>query len=290
MVKPQFHKSISEKDMIVPWCYTKQVLASLSLFAISFVVFRSAPSLETNIPPPSSLPKTTQRFAANTKTDPPLRQATAQASVTRQQKADAAKTCVWRPEPLQGICDGTKSTPESQVHKSAKACEEACCASDTCITFQYRSKEGCLWGADTRLGAEKDGVHSWCEPRPPDRWQGQRIKNDGAAVPGACNAGWNAQQLSGQCFGLGGKRQTKENTAEACRDACCNSDCTVWQWRKDAGCFYNSKGGYNCQQANPQDLEAFVGKRKVQKDRIYKPYAYSEDFADMAGTEKKNAS
>lgn len=289
MVKPQFHKSLSEKDVLaVPWCHAKQALAAVTLFALSFVVFRSTPSLESNlnVPPPAT-PRTTQRFAANTKTDPPsllLHQTKAE-----QQKAKNGK-CHWRPEPLQGICDGTKATPESQAHRSAKACEEACCQSETCVTFQHRKKEGCLWGADTRLGAEKDGVSSWCEPRPPDRWHGQRVQNDGAAVPGACDSGgWNSRELSGQCFGLGPKRATSENTPEACRDACCKADCSIWQWRKDAGCFYNNKGGFNCQQANPQDLEAFVGKRKVQKDRIYQPYAYSQDFADMAGLEKKHS-
>jgi hypothetical protein len=193
--------------------------------------------------------------------------------------------CIWKSEPLQGSCDVTKSTEESRIHTTAQNCETSCCESNTCISFQFRAKDGCLWGGDTRLGGEKDGPSAWCEPRPPAVWHGQwvKIKNNGDAVPGSCtNEGWNPNELNGQCFGLGSKKPTSRHTPQACRDACCvNKDCNVWQWRKDAGCFFNDNA-FNCQQANQQDFEPFFGKRKVQGGRTYSPYAYSGDFADMA--------
>ena len=204
----------------------------------------------------------------------------------------AVNGCGWRPEPLLGICDVTKATEESQQYDNAVDCENACCANDECITFQYRTKEGCLWGGDTRLGAEKDGVPAWCEPRAPAKWMGQRIKKDGELVAGACEDGehgWNPNELEGQCFGLGSSKTISSNTPEMCRDACCeDTNCAVWQWRKDAGCFYN-KGAHNCQSANPLDFEAFKGKRKVVEGRTYSPYAYTKDFEDMAGIEYKSA-
>ncbi|KAL3904200.1 MAG: hypothetical protein SGILL_010160 [Bacillariaceae sp.] len=199
-----------------------------------------------------------------------------------------SKCQLWRSEPLQGKCDGTKSTDESRVFTTALDCEKACCDSETCVAFQFRTKEGCLFGGDTRLGAEKDGPSSWCEPRPPAMWHGQWIKvqKEGTPVQGACDKNdWNPKELSGQCFGLGSKKVIPRHTPEACRDACCaNEECHLWQWRQDAGCFYNAKG-HGCAEASPLDFEKFIGKRKVVEGRTYQPYAYSEDFADMAGSE-----
>lgn len=198
--------------------------------------------------------------------------------------------CQWKPEPLRGSCDGIKSTEESRVHLTVVACEMACCAVETCVTFQFRAKEGCLWGGDTRLGGEKDGPSAWCEPRTPAMWHGQWIKTKGTdtAVLGAClNEGWKPKELDGQCFGLGSRRTIPGNTPEACRDACCiNRDCRIWQWRLDAGCFF-SNDAFNCQEANPQDFEPFFGKRKILHERSYTPHAYSGDFADMAQNQSK---
>jgi hypothetical protein len=200
-------------------------------------------------------------------------------------ETDNHSRCNWRPEPLQGSCDVTKSTDESRVHTSAQACENACCETNSCISFQFRAKDGCLWGGDTRLGGEKDGPTSWCEPRLPAMWHGQWVKSKGKgdSVPGSCtNEGWHPNELTGQCFGLGSRKAISNNTPEACRDACCeNKDCYVWQWRSDAGCFFNNDV-FNCQEATPQDFEPFFGKRKVQGGRNYSPHAYSGDFADMA--------
>ncbi|CAB9528282.1 expressed unknown protein [Seminavis robusta] len=212
---------------------------------------------------------------------------TSTTSSSTQSTSTSTNTCQWRPEPLQGHCDGTKSTDESKLYTTAQACQTACCESPTCVTFQFRAKEGCLWGADTRVGNEKDGVTAWCEPRPPAVWQGQWIKTkqEGVEIDGGCSDdGWNPQELSGQCFGLGGKQDTGgANTARACRDACCNNPtCKLWQFRRDAGCFYNNHG-FNCREAaDPLEFEPFIGARKVQPTRSYTPHAYTADYADMA--------
>ena len=161
-----------------------------------------------------------------------------------------------------------------------------------CFSYQFRTKDGCLFGMkDSRLGAEKDGPTAWCEPRAPAAWKGQWTKNKGVPVEGVCSTDskeTNFEELRGQCFGLGPKRQLESDTPEACQQACCaDNDCAIWQWRADAGCFYNN-GGHGCAEAaSALDLEAYQGKRKVVEGRSYKPYAYSNDFADLAGTEFK---
>ena len=217
--------------------------------------------------------------------------ATTLETTTAAHQGDASSVlskCNWKAEPMQGKCDGVKSTEASKVHTTAIDCENACCDDDSCIIFQFRTKEGCLFGGDSRLGMEKDGPTSWCEPRPPATWHGQwiKVKKEGTAVDGACDkTGWNPNELSGQCFGLGSKKTTPEHSPEACRDACCASEkCFVWQWRQDAGCFFNTNA-HSCQESSPLDFEKFIGKRKVQEGRSYTPYAYTGDFADMAGSE-----
>jgi hypothetical protein len=205
----------------------------------------------------------------------------------------SSSKCHWTPEPLQGKCDSIRPTTQSQQYATAVECEVGCCETEPCIAYQYRSKEGCIWGlADMRLGNEKDGPSAWCEPRAPAMWVGQWIKSNDdvgvSVVPNACeDSGWNPNELNGQCFGLGSRRTSEDvasHTAEACRDACCaDSNCKIWQWRIDAGCFY-AASGFSCMESNPQDFEPFIGKRKVQPNRSYQPYAYSGDFADMATT------
>ena len=210
---------------------------------------------------------------------------TTTAASSQAETSVTANKCNWKAEPLQGKCDGVKSTEASKVHTTAVDCEKACCDDEDCVVFQFRTKEGCLFGGDSRLGMEKDGPSSWCEPRPPASWQGQwiKVKKEGTAVDGACDKnGWKPNELSGQCFGLGSKKTIPNHSPESCRDACCASeDCFVWQWRQDAGCFFNSNA-YGCQEASALDFEKFVGKRKVQDGRSYTPYAYTGDFADMA--------
>jgi hypothetical protein len=222
-----------------------------------------------------------------------LRQSDAKLEFLQKHSTKSKSKCNWKPEPLMGTCDVTEPTETSQKYKTAASCEHACCESESCITFQFRPKEGCLHGGDTRLGAEKDGPGEWCEPRPPAMWHGQRLTRKQINVPGACDdATWDPTELRGQCFGLGSKRHTEENTAEACRNLCCSENnkdadatelgCGSWQWREDAGCFYSTEEAGSCQPADPEAFEMFVGKRKAVEGRTYAPYAYSDDFADMA--------
>ena len=92
----------------------------------------------------------------------------------------------------------------TEKYDNAIDCENACCETESCVSFQFREKEGCQWGGDTRLGAEKDGVPAWCEPRAPAPWKGQWIKKHEEKIDGACDdKKWNPKELSGQCFGLG---------------------------------------------------------------------------------------
>mmetsp|Transcript_38201 Transcript_38201/g.65239 ORF Transcript_38201/g.65239 Transcript_38201/m.65239 type:complete len:93 (+) Transcript_38201:88-366(+) len=50
-------------------------------------------------------------------------------------------SCQWRPKTVQGICGMTKSTPQSQIYKTALECEEASCKSKDRINFQLSTKE-----------------------------------------------------------------------------------------------------------------------------------------------------
>lgn len=217
------------------------------------------------------------------------------AETTDQNKSstESSKACEWRPEPLRGNCDGIPVNETiSQAYPTAAACEEGCCAREDCFSFQFRALEGCKFGKkDSRLGAEKDGPSAWCEPRAPASWQGQWIKSrkGGEPVEGACSTDpkqSNFTELTGQCFGLGSRKQTDSHTSEACQQACCaTEDCRVWQWRMDAGCFFSRKANFCNEAASQEALEPFYGKRKVIEGRSYTPYAYSKDFADLAGTE-----
>ena len=146
-------------------------------------------------------------------------------------------------------------------------------------------------------------------------------------VPGACSEGWNLKELRGQyidhciqhdcswkttfiiafsmnrfciinndynlgCFiwlwFWGSKKTIDPYIPESCRTACCeDKNCAIWQFREDAGCFFG-KHGHGCASTTPEDFEKFIGKRKVVEGREYAPYAYSKDFADLAGTEFQN--
>lgn len=202
------------------------------------------------------------------------------ASAIYRSTADEDAQCGWRPETIAGSCVGSISaTPLSRTLKTAKECADECCklpadkGNGGCITWQFREKEGCFHGGDVRIGMEKDGVTAWCEPNPPARWSGQRLKVNGVDVrEQACSdQDFNPTQLEGQCFGLGPRRAVKEESAKGCRDACCNDPkikCETWQWRVDAGCYYEAKSPSKC---DDPDAGAFQGRRKRMSERTYIP-------------------
>ena len=102
----------------------------------------------------------------------------------------------------------------------------------------------------------------------------------------ACNATtWDADELRGQCFGLGARRTISNDAvtisneavtirteaASDCRDACCaDPSCETWQWRADKGCFFGGGVG-QCDKANSASLEPFQGRRKAVPTRRYAP-------------------
>jgi len=177
--------------------------------------------------------------------------------------------CDWEETVLAGACTGKMRDAKSATDdRSAAACEASCCASSTCVSWQYRRGDGCKHGGDTRVGDEKDGPGAWCEASPPERWSGQQIDGDRAACDSTT---WNPTELDGQCFGLGDQRKGIETAAE-CRDACCASIrpvCTTWQWRDDKGCF----AGRSKQCHARDDRGPFAGHRKRLPGRTYRPPA-----------------
>eukprot|EP00040_Diaphanoeca_grandis_P012054 m.61498 g.61498 ORF g.61498 m.61498 type:complete len:274 (-) comp22995_c0_seq2:270-1091(-) len=183
--------------------------------------------------------------------------------------------CHWRPETIAGSCvGGTSATKISRQMKTAAECEEACCKLPTegenrCVLWQFRKSSGCLHGGDSRIGLEKDGIPAWCEPNPPAEWHGQKVQNRDVDLRAtACGKDWNPKELQGQCFGLGARRKLKEESAAACRDACCADKlCQTWQWREDVGCYYGGGVG-RCD--NPAD-GPFEGRRKFMPNRTYSP-------------------
>lgn len=205
-------------------------------------------------------------------------------------------------ENLVGSCPGGAMKPHalenSQADQAADQqaslihqCAEACCKSQTCITWQYRRDVGCLHGGDVRLGQEKDGVSAWCSDHPPQRWQGQYVLKRGGGkiladreATGACSLDtWNPNEQPGQCFGLGDVKKNGSDSAQSCMEACCatdTEDCGAWQWDKDLGCFYHKRMHGCVDSSDPVVFEPYVGRRKIQSSRTYtdkkgRPWAMS---------------
>jgi hypothetical protein len=156
--------------------------------------------------------------------------------------------------------------------KDASECASSCCQNENCISWQYRKDTGCQQGGDMRIGGEKDGVKGWCSDTVPYRWQGQFLAREGNFTrEQSCSTDtWKPHSHEGQCFGLGGQKQSGR-TAEDCMKACCaDSTCGAWQWHQKDGCFYRGRmHGCRVTVDNPHIFEPFVGRRKLQKSRTY---------------------
>ena len=136
-----------------------------------------------------------------------------------------------------------------------------------------------------RLGLEKTGKSGWCDPIPPQTWNGAKLvsrSEDGQKCV------WG-EALPLQCFGFGDPRINKSKTnngegggsnnnynnnafsQQECQQECCNSKtCDMWQQHDDRGCFYsrihkNKAGktvnGITCS----KKLIAYTGGRKCLK-------------------------
>ena len=109
-----------------------------------------------------------------------------------------------------------------------------------------------------RLGLESAGIDSWCDPNPPQIWNGKRIvkKNNGVCEYGT--------DLPHQCFGLGPERLNGKESAESCAADCCKDpECEMYQWMEGRGCFYGSSKGVWCEE---EQLLPYEGSRKFIKD------------------------
>jgi hypothetical protein len=181
---------------------------------------------------------------------------------------------LWRKDKLVGRCFGL--VPYKDFHgglvssisiSSAEDCRALCCnLGEKCISWQYfynphdsAVKECKLTDKIIRLGLEATGTPDWCDPNPPAKWNGNRLK-----ARGADQCEWG-DELPTQCFGLGDERKSAEGgklTTEQCAQACCKDPhCEMWQEIPGRGCFYNSGRGIWCD----KDPGLYAGGRKCVK-------------------------
>jgi hypothetical protein len=116
----------------------------------------------------------------------------------------------WKPDKdLVGTCPGDLK-PYAQVN-TAIACAEACCASNVCVTWQFRHNVGCKHGPDVCIGMEKDGPTAYCSAHPPLRWQGQfvlsrkngNVANDDRRVKACSTDTWGPSRATRSMFWTG---------------------------------------------------------------------------------------
>ena len=181
---------------------------------------------------------------------------------------------VWRHARLLGRCFGLVPFKEFQpiltnvTIASPEDCRAVCCnLGEKCVSWQYFSnpadptiKECKLTDKNIRLGLEVTGTPEWCDPHPPSKWNGKRLKT---RIGSTCDWG---DDLPSQCFGLGPERMSAANTAlntEACAQACCNDpDCEMWQEVPGRGCYFANSKGIFCD----KDPGVYDGGRKCIKN------------------------
>ena len=194
----------------------------------------------------------------------------------------------WTAENLIGRCWGlTTSTNIPNIEPgvgekaatSSDECKKLCCnLGDKCITWQFWGASGiCKAGKHVRLGGEGGNSPRWCEPEPPQKWNGAkrnltssplRNKIDPWVAPSTC--GWVGQQ-PGQCFGLGPERlnSEKERISEGeCAAGCCaDPNCMLWQHLPTRGCFYNKNQLHEEPHCDQYGGVYVGGRKKVDKKR-----------------------
>lgn len=158
---------------------------------------------------------------------------------------------LWRPDRLHGRCFGLTTHTDMKEAKdvkieSADDCKDLCCTlAEACVSWQYiEGSKICKVGGPVRNGNEQGDIGNWCEPNPPVKWNGNKMKSQTA--PGKCEWG---DRLTTQCFGLGPERMSADGgrlNAEECAAACCaKKGCAMWQELPDRGCFF-SEGEHYC--------------------------------------------
>lgn len=170
---------------------------------------------------------------------------------------------LWRPDRLHGRCFGltthteVKDVKDTKV-ESADDCKDICCSlGDACVSWQYiEGSKTCKVGGPVRNGHEQADTGNWCEPNPPVKWNGNKMKSQSAS--GLCEWG---ETLTTQCFGLGPERMSASGgrlNAKECAAACCaKKGCSLWQELPDRGCYF-SEGEHYC---DPY-LGSYDGQRK----------------------------
>lgn len=155
---------------------------------------------------------------------------------------------LWRPDHLVGRCFGLSPSTGKRYRellegvdiKSSSDCRAVCCnLGEKCVSWQYLAATNeCKLGGVVRLGFEKTGTPDWCDPQPPEVWNGKRLFSRG--IDGQCI--WSEKNQSTQCFGLGDQRRSpigeSLSTAE-CAKACCeDTSCDIWQETPNRGCYF----------------------------------------------------
>lgn len=154
----------------------------------------------------------------------------------------------WRSDRLVGKCfdlvvySEYNQLKHIKIVESAVQCKSLCCSlGESCITWQYIiDSKTCKLGGPVRLGLEVMGTDLWCEPYPPVKWTGNKMKKQDTGYK--CEWG---EQLHTHCFGLGEERKGANESrlsASECADACCAlKGCAMWQKMPDRGCFFSQK-------------------------------------------------
>eukprot|EP00472_Partenskyella_glossopodia_P001080 CAMPEP_0197543136 /NCGR_PEP_ID=MMETSP1318-20131121/68078_1 /TAXON_ID=552666 /ORGANISM="Partenskyella glossopodia, Strain RCC365" /LENGTH=323 /DNA_ID=CAMNT_0043102449 /DNA_START=156 /DNA_END=1127 /DNA_ORIENTATION=+ len=179
------------------------------------------------------------------------------------------KKCKWETGPegeednrYPGFCEGLKTIKTAKSRSSA-GCKAECCASEECNGWQYRGDLGC------RHATRKH--HGWCEPTAPSPWTGREllVRDDDAADAASAsgeNCSWKKKEKRSQCKGLGPRRPKGGpywTTPEECaRDCCAHSECRIWQFREDKGCFWG-KASYCDTEDGMYAWEPFKGGKKL---------------------------
>lgn len=154
---------------------------------------------------------------------------------------------VWRTDkiaPLPGKCFGLNPHIEFPELKDIlitnfKDCRSLCCnLMDKCTTWQYHNSTGrcMIHPKGVRRGPEGADTPMYCDPFPPARWNGMRLKE---RKEGKCEWG---EEIPSQCFAFGMEKLNSTGgslNTQQCAEGCCNDpNCDSWQEMPGRGCYW----------------------------------------------------